>query len=293
MNKLPGAWKWLIVVGSLLSGWQPALAQQAPSAEGVAAQLANTTRLIETSSAAQRIENSANQVALQRREQAREHLRQARTAFDAGDIGRADSLIHQAKTVMFQAVQLAGSGGFKARKAKSDFDNRERSVEELVKALMRVGDEKGEHDKTQQIVNNVEKLKARADQLVAEHKYSEGRKVLDGAYELTKKSIEALRGGDTLVRSLNFATKEEEYHYEQDRNDTHQMLVKVLLEEKMNESERVASMVNSFLDKARALREQGDRQAAAGDFESAVTTLEAATKELVRAIRSAGIYIPG
>ena len=71
------------------------------------------------------------------------------------------------------------------------------------------------------------------------------------------------------------------------------MLVKVLLEEKMNSSDRIAAMVNKFLDKARSLREAGDQQAAAGQFEQAVETLEAATKELVRAIRSAGIYIPG
>ena len=39
-----------------------------------------------------------------------------------------------------------------------------------------------------------------------------------------------MRSGDTLVRSLNFASKEEEYRYEIDRNDTHQMLIKVLVE---------------------------------------------------------------
>ena len=93
--------------------------------------------------------------------------------------------------------------------------------------------------------------------------------------------------------SLNFASKEEEYHYELDRNDTHQMLVTVLLEEKMADSAGVAKMVNVFLDKARLLREEGDRQAARGDFEAAVQTLEESTKELVRAIRSGGIYIPG
>jgi hypothetical protein len=40
-------------------------------------------------------------------------------------------------------------------------------------------------------------------------------------------------------------------------------------------------------------RRQAEQQATRGDFEQAVTTLEQSTKEIVRAIRAAGIYHPG
>jgi hypothetical protein len=71
------------------------------------------------------------------------------------------------------------------------------------------------------------------------------------------------------------------------------MLVDVLLQEKMKSNGSVQTMVTKFMDKADKLRAQADQQASAGEYETAITTLEQSTKEIVRAIRSAGIYIPG
>jgi len=48
-----------------------------------------------------------------------------------------------------------------------------------------------------------------------------------------------------------------------------------------------------FVDKAAALRGQAEGQARGGDHAAGVRLLEDATRELVRAIRSGGIYIPG
>jgi hypothetical protein len=92
---------------------------------------------------------------------------------------------------------------------------------------------------------------------------------------------------------LNFASSEEEYHYEVDRNDTHRMLVDVLLKEKMNTNWGIEAMVNKFMESADKLRARADEQASDGEYENAIGTMEESTKEIVRAIRSAGIYIPG
>jgi hypothetical protein len=94
------------------------------------------------------------------------------------------------------------------------------------------------------------------------------------------------------VRSLNFATKEEEYHYEVDRNDTHRMLVQMLLKDKRGGA-AVDSMVEQSVTAAAQLRTQADEQASRRDHETAVKTLEQSTRELVKAIRGAGVYIPG
>ena len=101
-----------------------------------------------------------------------------------------------------------------------------------------------------------------------------------------------MRDGKTLVRSLNFASKEEEYHYELDRNDTHKMLVKVLLKDKMKDP-KTAARVKENIDKADALRIEAEQLAISKNFTEAVQTLENSTKQIVRAIRAAGIYIPG
>ena len=115
---------------------------------------------------------------------------------------------------------------------------------------------------------------------------------LDEACAVAKMEISDLRGGDTLVRSLHFATKEEEYRYEIDRNDTHKMLVQILLNEKRG-TPGIDAMVQKFLEQAAKLRAAAEERAAKKDFEEGVKMLEDSTKELVRAIRGAGIYIPG
>jgi len=107
-----------------------------------------------------------------------------------------------------------------------------------------------------------------------------------------KTSLESLRGGDTLVRELHFETKEDEYLYELDRNDTHQMLVQVLFAEKM-ESSPMRGTAETFINKAVVLREDAESAAGKKKYEEAIELLEESTKELIRAIRSAGVYIPG
>ena len=96
-----------------------------------------------------------------------------------------------------------------------------------------------------------------------------------------------MRGGDTLVRSLTFASAEEEYHYEIDRNDTHRMLLNVLIEPART------SQVAPGTQQAAVLRGNAESAAQAKDFKAAVRLLEDSTRELVRAIRTAGVYIPG
>ena len=131
-----------------------------------------------------------------------------------------------------------------------------------------------------------------SDALLEDGKAREAREMLDATYEAVKSSLETLRGGDTLVRELNFETVEDEYLYELDRNDTHQILVQVLFAEKMASSPmRVTA--EKFIDAAGALRVDAEAAAAKKNYQEAIGLLEKSTKELIRAIRSAGVYIPG
>jgi endonuclease III len=131
-----------------------------------------------------------------------------------------------------------------------------------------------------------------AKQLADAGKVEQAKARLDGVYEETKTELEKLREGETLVRTLEFASDEEEYRYELDRHDTHQMLVKVLLEDRVKKP-GTRRQVDGFVAKSNALRSQAEAEAGAGAYDRAVDTLEKATKELQRAIRSAGVYIPG
>ena len=104
-------------------------------------------------------------------------------------------------------------------------------------------------------------------------------------------SIKSMRGGETLVRILNFETAEEEYHYELDRNDTYQMLIQMLIEDRM--TLKVTTRIQQFLNEADSLRAMAKNQASKGDFRSAIKSLENSTQKLIFAMRNAGFVIPG
>lgn len=256
--------------------------------------LMSVEKLIESSSAAQKIKDSDNRAAKVKHEQALSLFVQAKQQQLNGNELQASDLLSQATKAMFEATRMIEKDKSLLDKDLRDFESRKESVEALCVAYENIAKEKGiTHEKENELHAFVHKRVDQAVALKQDDHVKEGRKMLDEAYVAAKVAIEHLRGGETLVRSLNFASSEEEYHYEIDRNDTHRMLVDVLLKEKMNANENVQTMVNKFMIKAEQLRVQADKQASSGEYENAIGTLEQSTKEIVRAIRSAGIYIPG
>ncbi|MCB1744362.1 MAG: hypothetical protein KDK91_28595 [Gammaproteobacteria bacterium] len=253
---------------------------------------ANVQRLIETSSGAQRVQDSDSAEARARRQQARALLERADAARQRGDAAAARELLGEASRTMFDAVRLAGTPESLKTKHNDDFDARRRSLEALTTALQRISTEKGRGERFRTLLQELDTLVARAVQLRNGNQMDEGRALLDQAYDKAKRGVEQLRGGDTLVRSLNFASKEEEYHYEVDRNDTHRMLLEVLGKES-DGGGQMARMTASFVDQATDLRSRAEGQARAGNYAAAVKTLEQSTQHLIRALRSSGIYIPG
>lgn len=251
-------------------------------------------KLLESSSAARQIESSKAPEAMARRDRAREIYKSARASLNAGDLEKANSQLAEVRAAFFEAVRLAAPEEVTAKKLEADYRARLDSVNALLGAYRRVASEKGSASKTvSETVAQIDKSVAEAARLAQGGKYKEGRAELDRAYLVAKAGISSLRSGDTLVRSLNFASKEEEYHYEIDRNDTHQMLIKVLVEEKRAANPMLDQQVQGFVAKAKELRSAAESAAAKRDHAQAVKLLEESTAELVRAIRNAGIYIPG
>lgn len=294
--KRPGTGKWAAhaaagLVLIMTCGYAVAAEPAEQDAKQHGGRLGHVQRLIEESSAAKRIEASGNTEAKARREEARGIHRQALAAHAEGNHKRADELLTQATHLMFEAVQLADSKGDVNRKKVRDFDARVESVNALTTAFGRICDEKKcDPSERKQIVENVTDKVAQAKRQRDSGDLDAARARLDEAYVAIKIAVEHQRSGDTLVRSLSFANKEEEYHYELDRNDTHQMLIKLLLEEGGGSK---AADLQQFLQEAKALRTQAEKEAGAGKFDAAVQSLENSTTQLVKALRRAGIYIPG
>ncbi len=259
--------------------------------------------LIERSSAAQQIDRSGDAAARERRDNARLIHREAGQALDAGEVERAARLLDDAAREMMSGVRLAKPEQVAGEKARRDFDARLDSTRALLAAQQRITDEKAASApsassrpitrEARDATREIERRLAEAQALARQGRIDEARPLLDRAYLTARVSIESLRRGDTLVRSLNFASAREEYDYEIDRNDTHKMLITVLLADRKDAQGGMPPVMQPFVDRAAVLRGEAEAQAKAGDHAAAVRTLENATRELVRAIRAGGVYIPG
>jgi len=246
--------------------------------------------LIERSTAARQIDETGDDAARQKHAEAREAFRRAEVALANGDLRAASERLSQASVTMFTAARDATPRTLSDDKAKSDYRAKRDSVRALLDAQQRIATEKHREAQVRESAAQVEGLMVDADTQANRGDTTAARATLERAYLIAKASIATLRGGDTLVRSLHFANPEEEYDYELDRNDTHQMLIKVLLDEKKAQFD---PQVRKFLQQAGTLRGQAEAAASRGQHADAIDLLESSTGELVKAIRNAGVYIPG
>ncbi|MEY4751605.1 MAG: hypothetical protein RIQ60_3819 [Pseudomonadota bacterium] len=276
----------------------------APDPAQLERRLQSVGTLIESSSAARQIDASGVAEARQRRDNARLMHREAAAALAAGDLAGSSRLLDQAAREVMAGARLAKPEQMQAEKSRRDFDARLESTRALLGAQQRITSEKSASAPTgsaqaraaqeaADATRAIERQLAEAQALAARGQLDAARPVLERAYLTARVSIEALRRGDTLVRSLNFASPREEYDYELDRNETHAMLIKVLLADRKDASGAMPPAMQSRVDQAAGLRSQAEARAAAGDHAAAVKLLEDATRELVRAIRAGGVYIPG
>lgn len=281
------------VAGLMVAAAASGQVSQAPAAPldrvQLEKRLESVRTLLERSSAAKQIDASGDQHARDERARAFGLLEQARKALNDNDLPSAQKLLLEAPKVMTAAARLAAPEQILKEKVKADYDSRRDSVKALLAAQKRIRDEKGDSSGARDAATEIEKMLGEADQLAAAGKFEQGRAVVDKAYLVAKASVGSMRSGDTLVRSLNFASVEDEYKYELDRNDTHAMLIKVLVDQKGSGN----PMIDGLVKKAREIRDGAESAAGKGDFKEGIRLLENSTKELVKAIRSAGIYIPG
>lgn len=259
------------------------------NADPIARRLAMVHTLLYDSSAAKQVENKGAEPALAKR---REAIRLYESAAAGGDIETRRAQLNQAVALLYEAVGLVGNSGNGDEKAQRDFANRKSSLDALLAAHERIMDEKGKSQLHTLLLAEIEEDSNAAEALLSEGNVAEARVHLDKAYEVTMLSVEHAREGETLTRQLKFDTPKDEYVYELDRNDTHRMLVTVLLKEKL-ESERTRKRVAGFLEAAEMYRETALEHADAGRFQDAIGALELSTNELVKVIRGAGVYIPG
>jgi hypothetical protein len=267
-------------------------AQSQTTMDSVDSRIQNMEKLLNESSGARQVLGSGNDRAKARRNQALLLYQKAREKLDQGARDEASVLLDRSVKLMFEAIKAATPASMTEDRKKIDYRKRKESVAALRDAFNRIAGETGDSGARRLVDQQLSQLIARADVMLARGDNSGAQVEIDKAYHLLKVSIESRRAGQTLVRSLQFESKEEEYLYEVDRNDTHLLLIELLVDEK-SKSEDIRKEMDKSVEQATQLRQNADAYAEQDEFVAAIELLEQSTRQLVRAIRIMGVYIPG
>ena len=269
------------------------------SKQGVGQNIIFVEKLIHESAAAKQILQSDNPEARAMREQAISHLDEAKAAEAQGNAEAVAEALNKAKKAIFTGIRLVGKKTV-SDKRQDNYNKKRKSLESLLVAHKRIRKENEQgQDANTQATKEAPETEAYTETKMQEAQahydkgeFVEAGEVLNNAYLSLKLSLTKLRDGKKLVRSLHFETTEDEYIYELRRNDTHNMLINTVLKEKRKDP-RLGPLMDIPLKEAEKQRAAAEQQAGSGDFESAIKTMEESTKHIIRAIRMAGIYIPG
>lgn len=257
---------------------------------GKPSRYAFVAKLIEVSSGAKQVRNSTNSEVIMNYQEAREFFAKAN---NSQDLDKINMFLNMAIGKMYSAIRLSTSTSFGDEKAKKDYEQKLKSMDALSDAYNRIAEEKNAQNKAKIVQEQITKHNAAAEVYSKNNNYNAAKNEIDISYNLLKTSIELLRGGDTLTRSLSFANTEEEYHYEKDRNDTHFMLVNLLVNSKLEgKPQKFKDQIFDMTEKATLLQQNAIESFKRGEHKEAVTLLEESTSILVKAIRMGGIFIP-
>jgi hypothetical protein len=201
-------------------------------------------------------------------------------------------LLDQAAREMMNGARLARPEQVNGEKAKRDFEARLDSTRALLAAQQRITQEKSAPPEAVTSTRRIEADLGAGPSLAAAGRYEEARPLLDRAYLTRACRSSPCAAATPWCARCTSPAKREEYDYELDRNDTHRMLITVLLAERKDAAGAMPATMQPFIDKAGGLRREAEAGAARRPCRG-IRLLEDSTRELVRAIRAGGIYIPG
>lgn len=201
-----------------------------------------------------------------------------------------------ARKEIMHHLMLAGrlankASGYSTKKPAADYENKLKSVQALLDAHKRITEANNGSIKETKLRNAVDPLIALSRKSANEDKYKDAMVSLAKAYLVIADSIKSQRDGQSLVRSLDFATQEEAFDYEISKFEHYKMLVDMLVNER--KTIKLDERSKPFFDESNGFHEQGMSLAAKGQHEKAIVFIEKASKSLVNLIRDSGVYIPG
>ncbi len=256
--------------------------------------IAFATLSIRTSSGAKRVAQSDHADAKSMLSRANELISDAQGALNAGDAAHAEELIDDAIRTSSTAFQLVPDPAEARRKAKSAYTNLLRSVDSALLSYQSY-----EHieraDKSEGAAISEDKIRediAKAERLASDEDFDAAARLLLQTQKTLDNALATLLDAQTITYELHFATPEDEYRYEQRRNQEYGRLLTAVVE-RLDPPKSKMSLINMLSEQGDRLRKNAEESAVKGKFDFAIETLQTSTSRYQQAIRMAGIQVFG
>jgi tetratricopeptide (TPR) repeat protein len=208
-----------------------------------------------------------------------------------GDLAGAQEQIDEALSNITRVLRSRRSSKREQELAKKNYDAAHRRIDGFYNALTSISEEKNTKIHDYIDLEQFEQYRAEADRLAASSDLKNAQSYLQKAAIMVERALARIRAKETLVHSLEFASIEEEYRYEAERNRSHEMLVKLMMAQNEPSADAI-KIYNDMLAENNRIRAKADNLMQGKDVAGAKQLMEEGTDKLIRALRMGGMFIP-
>lgn len=260
--------------------------------EGAVKQKLSYAQMVLGSGSAKRVEASGNQQAIGMLNNSRGRIDAAKASLDGGQLQQAMDQVNEGLRLMTAASrEITTESEMASVNHKAQYDELSNSLKTYEGSYKR---------HTERAAKMKQPIKASLDEAEYNRLIKEGDALAaKGDYAAANKSLKKAQGmitavltemlhAQTVTYDKKFETPKEEYEYELARMENYEELVPLAIEQKQP-SQRAMELIDSFVQKAAKIKGEGKEVAAKGDYKMAIMAMQAATSNLERALRMAGV----
>ncbi len=249
---------------------------------------------IRSSAGAKRVKSSDHSEAQTMLREADRMITEAETTLHAGEAANAQALVDEAIRTASAAFQMVPNTKEIKKRAKADFVTRVRRLETSLASYESYELTSRERGGTQFKAdpNKVRQDLVTAQRLAKEEDYEAANRLLSAAQKSLDVAVAKMLDAQTLTYERSFATPEDEYQYERNRNLEYSRLLATVIE-KLKPPQAKMVLISTLSKKGDDLFQKAEHSATHGDFKLAIQTVQNSTGRYQNAIQMAGVRLFG
>lgn len=243
------------------------------------------------SSAAKRIKSSGDKNAKARLKQVEALIKDAEKKLGQNNLQSAMNDANQALRLMTQASKASPQRVTRAsEELRTEYKHLVEGTRTYQKSYRSAVTRAKKQGKpvTQVDLGAIEEALKKAQSKAEVNKYEDAVEMLKKAQEPLILALNKMLKDQTVVYDLKFANAKEEYEYEVSRYNSYQELVPLAIQRKRPNPGTI-SLMKQYEKKANKIMSEAGTYAKKGDYKTAILGVQAATKEIRRALRLVGV----